>query len=115
MVFMARRGVYEKTITVSFNSICFCISDFIWMQERKFISLLAVAYAVYSANKHVISPITNVEQDLAGIIQDIDKKEGDFTKRVSIMSDDEIAALGRGINIFLEKLQNIFRMIYLLQ
>ncbi len=76
-----------------------------------FISFLAVIYAVFSANRHIIHPITRTERDLSGIIQGIDKKEGDLTKRIRIVSNDEIAALGHGINVFLEKLQNIFGMI----
>lgn len=75
------------------------------------VSVLAILYAVYSSNRHVLHPITKAEHELSEIIQDIDQKEGDLTKRVSILSNDEIAALGDGINIFLEKLQNIFRII----
>ena len=75
------------------------------------ISLLAVIYAIFSANRHVVHPIAKAERELSAIIQGIDKKEGDLTKRVSILSNDEIAALGQGINVFLEKLQNIFRLL----
>ena len=75
------------------------------------VSVLAVLYAIYSSNRHVLRPITKAEHDLSEIIQGIDQKEGDLTKRVAILSNDEIAALGEGINVFLEKLQNIFRII----
>lgn len=75
------------------------------------ISLLAVIYAIFSANRHVVRPIAKAERELSGIIRGIDQKEGDLTKRVSILSNDEIAALGQGINVFLEKLQNIFRLL----
>lgn len=76
-----------------------------------FVSLLAVIYAVYSANRHIINPITRTERDLSEMIQRIDQKEGDLTKRIHIISNDEIAALGEGINVFLAKLQSIFGMI----
>lgn len=75
------------------------------------VSLLAILYAVYSSNRHVLRPITKTEKELSDIIRGIDQKEGDLTKRVSILSNDEIGALGEGINVFLEKLQNIFRII----
>lgn len=75
------------------------------------VSLLAILYAVYSSNRHVLHPITKAEKELSEMIHGIDQKEGDLTKRVSIRSNDEIGALGEGINIFLEKLQHIFRMI----
>lgn len=75
------------------------------------VSLLAILFAIYSSSKHVIRPITRAERELSEIIEGIDRKEGDLTKRVSIVSNDEIAALGNGINVFMEKLQNIFRII----
>lgn len=75
------------------------------------ISLLAVLFSVYSSNRRVLRPIKAAEKELSDIIQGIDRKEGDLTKRVSILTNDEIAALGEGINVFLERLQNIFRMI----
>lgn len=75
------------------------------------ISFLAVLYAIFSANRHVVHPIAKAERELSAIIKGIDQKEGDLTKRVSILSNDEIAALGQGINVFLEKLQNIFRLL----
>ncbi len=75
------------------------------------ISVLAIVYAVFSANRHVVRPIKKAEHDLTCMIEAIDQKEGDLTKRVSILSNDEIGALSRGINVFLEKLQNILRTI----
>ena len=75
------------------------------------VSLLAILYAIYSSNRHVLHPIVKAEHELTDIIQGIDHKQGDLTRRVSILSNDEIAALSDGINIFLEKLQNIFRII----
>ncbi len=75
------------------------------------VSVLAIIYAIFSVNRHVVRPIKRAEHDLSGMIAAIDQKEGDLTKRVSILSNDEIAALSRGINIFLEKLQNILRTI----
>lgn len=75
------------------------------------IGLLSILYAVYSTNRHIVRPITRAERELSEIIKGIDDKAGDLTKRVSILSNDEIAALGNGINVFMEKLQNIFRII----
>uniref|UniRef100_N2ACB4 Methyl-accepting chemotaxis protein n=1 Tax=Eubacterium plexicaudatum ASF492 TaxID=1235802 RepID=N2ACB4_9FIRM len=75
------------------------------------VSLLAILYAIYSSNRHVLHPIVKAEHELTDIIHGIDRKQGDLTRRVSIVSNDEIGALGDGINIFLEKLQNIFRII----
>jgi methyl-accepting chemotaxis protein len=40
---------------------------------------------------------------------DIAQGEGDLTRRLEITSNDEIGSLGRGFNLFIEKLQGIIR------
>ncbi|MBO5459354.1 MAG: methyl-accepting chemotaxis protein [Lachnospira sp.] len=75
------------------------------------ISILAMAIATLSVIKRVIRPISQAQLDIKDIIEGIDNREGDLTKRVTVVSDDEIAALGNGINTFMEKLQQILRMI----
>mgnify|MGYP002547270958 CR=1 FL=1 len=45
------------------------------------------------------------------IIDDIDHREGDLTRRVTILSNQEVAAVGSGINLFMGKLQDIFKII----
>ena len=50
-------------------------------------------------------------KNIREIISGIDNGEGDLTKRVTILSNDEIADLGNGINIFMEKLQGILKLI----
>ena len=45
------------------------------------------------------------------MIRRIDNHQGDLTKRITIKHNDEIGDLGKGINVFLEKLQNIFRIL----
>ena len=40
-----------------------------------------------------------------------DNGEGDLTKRVRVISNDEIADLGNGINLFMDKLQEILKLI----
>ena len=59
----------------------------------------------------MLHPIVKAERELSDIIHGIDQKQGDLTRRVSVLSNDEIGELGDGINVFLEKLQNIFRII----
>ena len=46
---------------------------------------------------------------VATSINDIAQGEGDLTRRLEITSNDEIGALGKGFNIFIEKLQGIIR------
>jgi methyl-accepting chemotaxis protein len=75
------------------------------------ISILAVSCVIFSVNFFVVRPITKTEQELSEIIQGIDQKEGDLTRRIHVKSKDEIGDLCHGINIFMEKLQNIFRIL----
>ena len=75
------------------------------------IGVLSILAAVYIVTGHVIRPIKQVEREITEIISDIDRREGDLTKRIAIRTNDEIAALGRGINIFMEKLQSILGVI----
>ena len=75
------------------------------------ISIVSVIAAVYVVLVFVIRPLIRAKNEIQGIIKDIDNGEGDLTKRISITSDNEIAALGKGINAFMEKLQDIFILI----
>lgn len=75
------------------------------------ISIVSIIGAIYIVSIRILKPILMTEKGLSQIINDIDRREGDLTKRITIHSNDEIAALANGINIFMEKLQNIFRML----
>ena len=75
------------------------------------VSILAIAFALFSVLYKVVRPLTKTKREITEIIKDIDNRQGDLTKRVSILSNDEIADLGQGINLFMGKLQDIFKMI----
>ncbi len=75
------------------------------------VCVIAIIFAFYAVFVLVIKKLTITSRELHDIIDGIDKKEGDLTKRVSILSNDEISDLGRGINTFMEKLQEIMKMI----
>ena len=75
------------------------------------VCVLAILMTFYSVFILVIRKLTITNRQIHDIIEGIDKKEGDLTKRISILSNDEIADLGNGINIFMEKLQRIMKMI----
>ena len=76
-----------------------------------FISILTVLIAVFMVLRYVIRPVIKAESELREIIDGINRREGDLTKRVSVQSQDEIGALSAGINAFIEHLQTIFTMI----
>lgn len=75
------------------------------------ISVISLLFVIFSVYVKVITPLTSAQKELKDIIQGIDQRQGDLTRRVSVKGDDEIAALGRGINVFMEKLQNIFQIL----
>ena len=75
------------------------------------ISVLAVIVALYIVIRYVVRPVIKAAAELNDIIDGINRREGDLTKRITVESNDEIGALGRGINSFIEHLQNIFMTI----
>ena len=75
------------------------------------ISVTLLMVALYCVIRFVIKPILATNKDIRDIISGIDKGEGDLTKRVAVLSNDEIADLGNGINLFMDKLQQILKMI----
>ena len=70
-----------------------------------------IIVAIYCVMKYVIKPIIATNKDIRDIIDGIDNGEGDLTKRVRVISNDEIADLGNGINLFMDKLQEILKLI----
>lgn len=90
-------AVYGRSLMLNFGTII--------------ISLAALVFALFSVLYKVIRPLLKTKREITEIITDIDNRQGDLTKRVTIMSNDEIASLGNGINLFMSKLQDIFRMI----
>lgn len=75
------------------------------------ISVMLLMVALYCVIRFVIKPILATNKDIRDIISGIDKGEGDLTRRVAVLSNDEIADLGNGINLFMDKLQQILKMI----
>lgn len=75
------------------------------------VSIVSVLVAVFIVTKQVINPIATAEKSLRKIMKDIDNRQGDLTKRLPIKYNDEVGALCHGINLFMEKLQSIFRIL----
>lgn len=75
------------------------------------ISILALFVAVIAVLRLVIYPLLKTKKEIGEIITGIDHHEGDLTRRVTIPGNQEVAAVGTGINTFMGKLQEIFQMI----
>lgn len=75
------------------------------------VGIFAMLGALYSVLKRILKPITRAEKDMAQMVTDLEQRKGDLTKRITVVSDDEIASLCEGINVFLSKLQDIFKLL----
>ena len=75
------------------------------------ISMIAFAFAAVAVLRLVIRPLAKTNKEIKEIISGIDNRQGDLTRRVTITNNQEIASVGGGINAFMAKLQEIFRMI----
>lgn len=75
------------------------------------VSLVSLIGALYIVLRLILRPLSVANHDIRDIITGIDNHQGDLTRRVSITSNDEIADLGTGINTFMDKLQDILKMI----
>lgn len=69
--------------------------------------LVSTFLAVYMCRKQIILPIKKSTGELEVIISDVDRGEGDLTKRIQAYKQDEIGKMVHGINTFIEKLEQI--------
>ena len=75
------------------------------------VSILSLVASLLCVLFFVIKPIAGTNKQIRNIISDIDRNEGDLTKRVNIATIREVAELGNGFNTFMDKLQNILKLI----
>ena len=75
------------------------------------ISIAALFSAMVAVLRWVIYPLANTNREMNEIISEIDNRQGDLTRRVTITNNKEVASVCGGINAFMAKLQEIFRMI----
>lgn len=75
------------------------------------VSIVALIVTLLSVFQMVIRPLGKTQKEIDNIISDIDRREGDLTRRVTIFQNREIAGVGNGFNVFVEKLQDIFKII----
>jgi len=73
--------------------------------------LVLLFVTLYGVFMLVIRKLNVATKEIKGIIKGIDDRQGDLTRRITILSNDEVADLGNGINTFMEKLQNIMKLI----
>lgn len=75
------------------------------------ISIIALLLVVFAVVTMVIKPLLRTQKEINGIIVNIDNKKGDLTQRVTPINNAEVDAVGKGINVFMTKLQAIFKAV----
>lgn len=76
-----------------------------------FAILMATGIIIILAILKIVHPLQSANGQLSKIISDIDSSKGDLTSRININSHDEVGELVDGINLFIEKLQEILKSI----
>lgn len=95
------RKSLESTYRVSVVTCTFTIA----------ISIIALLFVVFAVVTMVIKPLLRTQKEINGIIVNIDNKKGDLTQRVTPINNAEVDAVGKGINVFMTKLQAIFKAV----
>ncbi|PHV70452.1 hypothetical protein CS063_10180 [Sporanaerobium hydrogeniformans] len=84
-------SIYQKSIVI--NVIIYLIA------------ILAIITCIVISLKTIVRPLTRASKHLDQIMQDIHKGKGDLTGRIACETNDEIADLVKGINTFIDFLQ----------
>lgn len=75
------------------------------------VSIIALLFVVFAVVTMVIKPLLRTQKEINCIIVNIDNKKGDLTQRVTPINNAEVDAVGKGINVFMTKLQAIFKAV----
>ena len=75
------------------------------------VSIIALLFVVFAVVTMVIKPLLRTQKEINGIIVNIDNKKGDLTQRVTPIINAEVDAVCKGINVFMTKLQAIFKAV----
>ena len=75
------------------------------------VSIAALLLSLYVVIWVVLRPIGKISHKIKGIVKSIEDGEGDLTQRIEVRSNDEIADLAGAMNVFMERLQEIMKLI----
>ena len=75
------------------------------------ISVVALIFALYVVLCLVLRPLGLINKEIKGIVKDIEDNDGDLTKRITIISNDEISDIAGAMNLFIMRLQEIMKLI----
>ncbi|WP_058306138.1 methyl-accepting chemotaxis protein [Gracilibacillus massiliensis] len=95
------RVEHEKSLI---DSRVFRSTVIIWSMAVIFLLSAIAAFGI--TMKTIIRPLKNANKSLRDIIHKLEHNQGDLTARIENNSEDEIGQMTKGINRFLETLQN---------
>jgi len=75
------------------------------------VSVVALLLSLYVVIWVVLRPLGSISRKIKGIVKSIEDGEGDLTQRIAIKSNDEISDLASAMNVFMERLQEIMKLI----
>lgn len=75
------------------------------------VAVIGVVLAVIATTAEIAKPIERMKNELNEIVDGIKNNAGDLTKRVTTVGRDEIGQLGRGVNVFIDTLQDTMKQI----
>lgn len=75
------------------------------------VAVIGVVLAIIVTTAEIAKPLERIKNELNEIVDGIKNNAGDLTKRVTTVGRDEIGQLGRGVNVFIDTLQEIMKQI----
>lgn len=75
------------------------------------VAVIGVVLAIIVTTAEIAKPLERMKNELNEIVDGIKNNAGDLTKRVTTVGRDEIGQLGRGVNVFIDTLQEIMKQI----
>ena len=75
------------------------------------VAVIGVVLAIIVTTAEIAKPLERMKNELNEIVDGIKNNAGDLTKRMTTVGRDEIGQLGRGVNVFIDTLQEIMKQI----
>ena len=75
------------------------------------VAVIGVVLAIIVTTAEIAKPLEKMQNELNEIVDGIKNNAGDLTKRVTTVGRDEIGQLGRGVNVFIDTLQDTMKQI----
>ena len=75
------------------------------------LSLVALLGALYVVIWMVLRPLVAINKEINSIVKSIEDGEGDLTRRIKVRNNNEISDIAGAMNVFVERLQEIMKLI----